>query len=118
MFGFGKSKKKNEPENKKGISNFAQQIMNMLGCPCKHFPKGSDPAKVMNAYDDAFAKREQSGYTPLIIAVDNTLLEVVEEIAKTPEELNGRTKWARDGMKRSASSNANPATFQSAFPDL
>ncbi len=88
MFGFGKSKKKNEPENKKGISNFAQQIMNMLGCPCKHFPKGSDPAKVMNAYDDAFAKREQSGYTPLIIAVDDTLLEVVEEIAKTPEELN------------------------------
>ncbi len=30
MFGFGKSKKKNEPENKKGISNFAQQIMILI----------------------------------------------------------------------------------------
>ncbi len=29
MFGFGKSKKKNEPENKKGISNFAQQIYHL-----------------------------------------------------------------------------------------
>lgn len=78
---------KKKPENSGGISKFARQLMEMLDCPCKHFPKGSDPAKVMNAYDDAFAKREQGGYTPLIIAVDDTLLEAVEEIAKTPEEI-------------------------------
>lgn len=79
--------RKKKPENSGGISKFAQQLIDMLGCPCRHFPKGSDPAKVMNAYDDAFARREQGGYTPLIIAVDDTLLEVVEEFSKTPEEL-------------------------------
>lgn len=79
--------KKKKPENPSEISKFARQLMEILDCPCKHFPKGSDSAKVMNAYDDAFAKREQGGYTPLIIAVDDTLLEAVEEIAKTPEEL-------------------------------
>lgn len=84
MFGFGKSKKKNAG----GISDFAQQMMDMLGCPCTHFPKGSDPQKVINAYDDAFAKHEMGGYTPMIIACDDViLLDIIEEDATTAEEL-------------------------------
>lgn len=87
MFGFGKSKKTNELADKNGISTFARQLMEMLSCPCTHFPKGSSPEKIINAYNDAFAKREIGGYTPLVIAIDGTLLETVDDIAKTPEEL-------------------------------
>ena len=79
--------KKKEPENTGGISEYARQLIEMLDCPCKHFPKGTDPAKVVNAYDDAFAKREQGGYTPMIIAVDVMLMEDVDEYCTTAEEL-------------------------------
>ena len=101
MFGFGISKKQ-EPEKENGISGFAQQLIDMLGCPCTHFPKGTDPSKVLNAYDDAFAKREQGGYTPLIIGIDNTLLEVVGEFCTTHEELNAN----RDKMLATPQINA------------
>ncbi len=87
MFGFGKSKKNNAHENAGGISEFAQQMMDMLDCPCEHFPKGSDPQKIINAYDDAFAKREMEGCTPMIIACDVTLLETIDEFAATAEQL-------------------------------
>ncbi len=83
MFGFGKKK----PERSGGISKSAQRLIDMLDCPCVHFPKGSNPEKIINAYNDAFAKREIGGYTPLIIVIDETLIEVVEEFAKTPKEL-------------------------------
>lgn len=95
MFGFGKSKNK-EPEN--GISGFAQQLIDMLGCPWMHIPKGSDISTVLNAYNDAFAKREQGGYTPLIIGIDRTLLEVIGDYCTTPEEL----KANRDKLLSSA----------------
>lgn len=80
--------KKKKPEESGGISAFARQLMTMLDCQCEHFPKGSSLEKIINAYNDAFAKREMDGYTPLIIVIDDTLLDVVEDIAKTPEELN------------------------------
>lgn len=77
MFGFGKSKEKTPPEAapkiESGISEFARNLMKTLDCPCEHFPKGTDPQKILNAYDDAFAKREMGGYTPIIITVDDTL---------------------------------------------
>ena len=90
MFGFGKSKKN---ENG-GVSEYAKQIMDILGCPCTHFPKGTDPAKVINAYDDAFAKREMGGYTPMIIEVNDMVAETIGNYAKTAEEL----KASRDKM--------------------
>lgn len=85
MFGFGKSKKKTEEGN--GISDNARLLMDMLNCPCTHFPKGSDPSKVLNAYDDAFAKREMGGYTPMIIAADVTLLDNENGGASSAERL-------------------------------
>lgn len=86
MFGFGKSKKKeNKPEG--GISDLARQLMELLNFPCEHFPKGTEPAKVINAYDDAFAKREMGGYTPMIITVDDPLLECFGEYFTKSDEL-------------------------------
>ncbi|MCM1167373.1 MAG: DUF4253 domain-containing protein [Lachnospiraceae bacterium] len=74
-------------ENAGGISEQARRLIEMLDCPCEHFPEGGSPERIINAYNDVFAKHEMGGYTPLIIVVDDTLLEVIEEFAKTPEEL-------------------------------
>ena len=83
MFGLGKKKQPVGAEK----SEFAKKLIELLDCPCEHFPKGTDPGKVLNAYDDAFAKRELGGYTPMIIVPDELLLECIEEGAKTAEEL-------------------------------
>ncbi len=99
MFGFGKSKKEKEPVNKNGISKFAQQLMEMLDCPCTHFSKGSNPDVVLSAYNEAFAKREMGGYTPLVVVIDGTLLETVEDIAKTPEELKANREKLLNSLR-------------------
>lgn len=83
MFGFGKK----DPEQRNGISGYAQRIMDILDCPCKHFPKGSNVEVIMSAYNEAFAKREMGGYTPLLIVPNDTLLYTVDEFAKIKEEL-------------------------------
>ena len=51
-------------------SHNAQSVMKYLGCPCEYFPAGSSVAAVTNAYDDAFAKREIGGYTPVIFVIE------------------------------------------------
>ena len=83
MFGFGKKKQTKSTEK----SDFAEKMIALLNCPCEHFPKGTDSQKVLNAYDDAFAKREMGGYTPMIIVPDELLIECIEDDAKTAEEL-------------------------------
>lgn len=70
-----------------GASEYAKQISEMLDCPCEYFPKGSSIDVIMSAYNEAFAKREMGGYTPLIIVVDDTLIEVIGDFANTAEEL-------------------------------
>lgn len=86
MFGFGRSQKKS-PDASGAVSRFAQDLMDMLDCPCRHFPKGTESQKILNAYDEAFAKREMGGCTPMIIAVDDVLSENFGEIAGSAEEL-------------------------------
>lgn len=78
MLGFGK-------ENK--ITEYARKVMDMLDCPCEHFPKGSNVEVIMSAYNEAFAKREMGGYTPLLIVANDMLPEIVGEFAHTAEEL-------------------------------
>lgn len=78
MLGFGK-------ENK--ITEYARSVMDLLDCPCEHFPKGSNVEVIMSAYNEAFAKREMGGYTPLLIVANDMLQEVVGEFAHTAEEL-------------------------------
>lgn len=80
---FGKKK----PEQRESVSSFARSVMDMLDCPCEHFPKGSSIELIMSAYSEAFAKREMGGYTPFLIVADDTLLDTVGEIAHTAEEL-------------------------------
>lgn len=82
---FGKKKAENPVSG--NVSKFAQSVMDMLDCPCEHFPKGSSIEVIMSSYNEAFAKREMGGYTPLIIVADDTLMEVVSDFAGTAEEL-------------------------------
>ena len=65
MFGFGKQK-----INADEISADMQKLIDALGCPYEYFPKGSSPDKVINAYEDAFAKCEMGGFTPVIVTSD------------------------------------------------
>lgn len=89
MFGFGKKKVSDKPT---GRSKFAMQLMELLDCPCEYFAEGTNPDVILSAYNTAFAKREMGGYTPLIIAIDATLMEEVGDIAKTSEELKANRK--------------------------
>lgn len=82
MFGFGKK----TPEGGK-ISERSQSLMELLDCPCQHFPAGSNIDMIMSAYNEAFAKREMEGCTPLLIVADDMLSEIVGEYAKNAEEL-------------------------------
>ena len=85
MFGFGKSRKKKAEIIE--LTKLTTHLILFLQCYYLYFPKGTDPSKVLNAYDEAFAKREQGGYTPLIIGIDDTLLNNVQKYYLTDEEL-------------------------------
>lgn len=82
MFGFGKSK-----SSANEMSAEAKRIIELLDCPCEHFPKGTDANKVMNAYNEAFVKGDAESFTPVIITADALIVEELEEYAKTAEEL-------------------------------
>ena len=49
----------------------AKSVMRYLGCPCEYFPRGTELDAVMNAYRNAFAERENGGYSPLLIVLDS-----------------------------------------------
>lgn len=83
MFGLGKK----NPEQRNGISGYAQRLMDMLDCPCKHFPKGSNVEVIMSAYNEAFARREMDGCTPLLIVPNDMLLYTIDEFAEIKVEL-------------------------------
>lgn len=78
---------KKDPEQPSGISGYARSVMDMLDCPCEHFPKGSSIEVIMSAYSEAFAKREMGGYTPLLIVADDTLIDLASEYGQTAGEI-------------------------------
>lgn len=80
-------KKKTEDQKSGNVSKYAQSVMDMLDCPCEHFPRGSSIEVIMSAYSEAFAKREMGGYTPLLIVADDTLLDMAGEYGQTAEEM-------------------------------
>lgn len=80
-------KKNPEDQNSGSVSKYAQSVMDILGCPCEHFPKGSSIELIMSAYSEAFAKREMGGYTPLLIVADNTMIDLVSEFGQTAGEI-------------------------------
>ena len=61
----------------------ASTIMELLGCPCEYFPAGK-PAQLIHAtYEDAFAKKEMSGYTPVVIVVNDILTEQLSGMSRS-----------------------------------
>lgn len=84
MFGFGKKKFSGTPSGK---SETAQRLIELLNCPCKYFPSGTNEGVVLSAYNEAFARREMDGCTPMIIVADDMIFENIEDCGKSPEEL-------------------------------
>lgn len=70
-----------------GANKYIKQLCEILDCPCEFFPKGTEPDVVLSAYNEAFAKREMGGYTPLIIVPNDNFMELVADYAGTAEEL-------------------------------
>lgn len=52
------------------ISEQAKKLIDYLGCPCEFIPAGTELSKIMNIYDDLYAKREMGGYVPMIFGLD------------------------------------------------
>ena len=52
------------------ISEQAKKLIDYLGCPCEVIPAGTELSKIMNIYDDLYAKREIGGFIPMIFGLD------------------------------------------------
>ena len=66
------------------IEEQAEQLKEYLGCPCTYFPPMADDQPIMDAYRQARARGKKEGFVPMLIAVDELLLECFE--------LNGEDK--------------------------
>jgi hypothetical protein len=66
----------------KNLSENAKKIVDFLGCPYEYFPSGKSADSVVRAYEDAFGKRNVGGYTPIVVVVDNILVEWLDELKK------------------------------------
>ena len=68
----------------------AQKIIDWLGCECEYFPAGKPAQFISSTYEDAFAKKEMGGYTPVIIVVNDVLSEwfdmLREDSGTSPED--------------------------------
>lgn len=77
-------------------SENAQKIIDFLGCPCEYYPAGKSVEYIRSEYENAFAKREMNGYTPVIIVVDDVLSEWIDILredmqeGETPEQYRQR----------------------------
>lgn len=77
-------------------SENAQKIIDFLGCPCEYYPAGKSPEFIRSAYEEAYAKRVIGAYTPLLIVVDDVLIDTLENqrdemrTGETPEVFRQR----------------------------
>lgn len=71
-------------------SEKAKKIIDWLGCECEYYPAGKPAQFIQSTYEDAFAKKEMGGYTPVIIVVSDVLTEwldvMLDEQGMTPEK--------------------------------
>ncbi len=56
-------------------SELAEQIIKYMDCPCEVFPPMENDAPIHEAYAKALEEGHKSGFTPVIITVDETLWE-------------------------------------------
>ena len=73
------------------IEEQVEQLKKYLGCPCTYFPSAKDDGPVMEAYYQARARGKQEGFVPMLVAVDELLLECFE--------LNGEDKSAEQARQ-------------------
>lgn len=81
----------------KKTSENAQKIIDFLGCPCEYFPAGKPAQLIQSSYEDAYAVREMGGYTPVLIAVNDMIVEWIDILrdeefndGETPEQFRQR----------------------------
>ena len=58
-------------------SETAQKLMDYLNCPCEIFSGLLDDDDLIYSYEQAFEQGKTDGYTPLLVVVDDILLEKV-----------------------------------------
>ena len=73
------------------IEEQVEQLKEYLGCPCTYFPPMADDQPIMDAYRQARARGKKEGFVPMLVAVDELLLECLE--------LNGEDKSAEQARQ-------------------
>ena len=61
------------------IEEQAEQLKEYLGCPCTYFPPMADDQPILDAYRQARVRGEKEGFLPMLVAVDELLLECLED---------------------------------------
>ena len=69
------------------IEEQAEQLKEYLGCPCTYFPSAKDDSSIMEAYYQAQARGKKEGFVPMLVAVDELLLECLKDADQVRAEL-------------------------------
>lgn len=66
-----------------------EQLKGYLGCPCTYFPPMQEDAPILDAYRQARLRGEREGFLPMLVVVDELLLEDIGFSCenKTPAQL-------------------------------
>lgn len=67
-----------EMRDQQTIEQQAERLMEYLDCPCTHFPPTADDKSIMDAYRQARERGEKEGFVPMLVVVDEILLENFE----------------------------------------
>ena len=59
----------------KDITAIKDALMRFLDCPCRLFEPMKDDDPLMEAYNEALERGKSEGFTPMIVAVDDSLME-------------------------------------------
>ena len=69
------------------IEEQVEQLKEYLSCPCTYFPPMADDQPIMAAYRQARVRGEKEGFLPMLVAVDELLLECLEDADQARAEL-------------------------------
>ena len=114
----------------------AQKFIDYLGCPCKYYRAGKPLQFIRAEYEDAYARRKEGGYTPLMIVPDESLANQLDEVMSNfregenseqyrirllSEQLPDAHQWFLDGLNEMKSANEeywNEITSESDIPGV
>ena len=69
------------------MEELAEQLKQHLGCPCTFFPAGKDTGPIMDAFHQARERGKKEGFFPVLVAVDEILLECFQFSDEDRQEL-------------------------------